>query len=809
MTRLQDPSRSERHRSAAAWIAVSVVCGILLWLASSAHADPTTITPNLVASSVDIAVTAPAATQAAVAHDRSQVLDPHRRDAQSATTIMGRVVAAESETPLLGASVDADGESKSALIDPTTGSFVVTVPRNDRFCIELRIRSIGYESVVLPIAVNCALIQLGDIKLRQTGSVAGVVQGTALPRDRAYEIHAELVWSADGTATSAPHPGNGGEARIVVADRANEFTFEGLVAGRWRVSVALPEIPACDVQVEVAAGGRTWIDLPGPSPADLLAGIALDEHGRAVSGVHLTTENGAATGGTVTGIDGEFLLCRRADHRPTIPVQLRGWDREGTGGIVDGPARNTVSWGDQDARIVFPRLDAHVVQVRANDGRTIADCTVTAHFWAVGAGPLKVGPLTASAAQFRLVGVPAGPCLLRVSAPPTGSLAGVEAYCEIPAGGGGVTNVVLTRSIDRIGHAALADGRAIAGRIVRFYEPAATSTAAAQLRERLGWPAQFGNCGEAVTDDRGDFTVDLPDRSDLQAILEPITATRQQHPHRVPVYPEPIVLTEPTGAILQGHLGGESFRSFLRNFHAARPQASRWSLRSFGPAGRQAEATIEVDGSYHFVNLDAGDWTVFLRGPAGSFQLDRLQLIEATKTTRDYECDAFVPSTVELAITLDGEPAAGAELHLSNNRMRETIGIGRNGSVSTVLPPGSYSVRLVLHVGSPEETWLDRRDRLQVAVDTDARTLLSFARRRAILEIMDRDGHPAADRKVTIDVERRAGRWRTYRTDGDGRINLPCAPDGEFGLICQEVGEAAFAKCRIQRDGEVVRVHLP
>ena len=168
-----------------------------------------------------------------------------------------------------------------------------------------------------------------------------------------------------------------------------------------------------------------------------------------------------------------------------------------------------------------------------------------------------------------------------------------------------------------------------------------------------------------------------------------------------------------------------------------------------------------------------------------------------------------MPSTVELAITLDGEPAAGAELHLSNNRMRETIGIGRNGSVSTVLPPGSYSVRLVLHVGSPEETWLDRRDRLQVAVDTDARTLLSFARRRAILEIMDRDCHPAADRKVTIDVERRAGRWRTYRTDGDGRINLPCAPDGEFGLICQEVGEAAFAKCRIQRDGEVVRVHLP
>lgn len=725
-------------------------------------------------------------------------------------SVAGRVIAAATGNPLGHATVFPSHASASVSIDKISGRFVV-VPGKDAALteVDMRFRCPGHEDLELTVALNVQRLDLGDIPLRSAGSLTGAVLGTALPTTWSYEIQATLMWPAEGASSSVPRPGKSAVVHIARCGPDNKFSLNGLASGRWKLSITTPFLPQSETLIEIETGVTAWVDLQGPAAEDLLAGTVIDDRGNQGCGVWLTAEDGSATGGSVTDRHGRFLLCRRPDRRSVVEVRLRGGDPNGTAAIRKGLAQNVTAWGEHDARIVFLQRAAHLVRVRATDTQAPVDFSLLALYGKVGIGPRMHGPVAGSGGLVSLSGVPAGPCLLRVLPAASSGLAEAEVYCEIPEAGGGETSVVLEPGIDRVGSAARSDGQPLAGRTVRFFETTEPAAAESQLREILGLPAALRQLATVASARDGAFKTRLPNRVGLKATLDEPSGQQPIRLQPVPLHPEPIRLTEQVGATVHGRLAGESFLSFVQRFNSKCSPAARWSLVFFGAEGQRREVAVGGDGSYRVNNLATSTWSVVWTGPSGSFELDRLPVSADTVIERNYDCDSHTPRRIEGVVSLDGGAAPAVELHLANERTREVVSISRASTFASLLMPGSYHVRLVLHPGSANEVWLDRSERLHVGQQPTSYVALSFTQRHGVIEIVNHDGQPAAGLGVAIDLERSAGHWRTYKTDSNGRLTLSCAPDGEFRLTTTGENPTTFATCRIDRSGQVLRVTAP
>ncbi len=789
---------SFRRLAAFTLLALLAVAGGYAWVGRAAA-------PSLSPVTWESAEASPTNGAQLVADGGNRIAALAELDAERIAT--GRIVAAGTGTPLGHTTIVANDGGVSVTVDQASGRFVVTAAKVAALRkVDLYFRCPGYEELTLNVTPGLHRPDLGDIALLGAGSLAGMVLGAALPKSWAYEIQATLVCPESGASRSMPRPGQTPLVRESRCGQDNRFFLDGLASGRWKVSISIPQVPPADTLVEVEEGKQAWVDLNGPAAEDVLAGTVVDDRGRPAAGVWLRAEDNSATSGSVTDQHGRFLLCRRHDRRSVTDVRLRGSDPDGSGAIRSGLAQNSTAWGDHDACIVFPQRAAHLVHVRAGDSQEIVEFDLVALFAKVGVGPRKHGPIAGSGGRVTISGAPAGPCLLRVLPAAGSGLSEAEVFCEIPEAGGGETTVVLAPSVRRVGNAAGSDGKPLVARGVRFFEVAEQTSSELQLRGLLGLPASLRQLAEATTNLSGTFETRLPDRVGLQAILDDPNGQASSHLQPVPPHPELIRLTEPIGATVQGRMSGKSFLDFVDSFNSKRSSKSHWSLMFFGAEGQRIAAEIADDGAYRVTDLPPSIWTVVWAGPSSSVELDRFALSAGAAIEKNYDCAAYTPRRIQGVVTLDGSSAEGAELRLASERTREIISIGRASTFESLLVPGSYSVRLVLNPGSTNETWLDRSEKLHVGEVPTSQVSLSFTKRQGVIEILSHDGQPAAGLSVTIDLERFAGQWRTLRTDSNGRLTLSCAPEGDFCLTTTGANPTTIATCRIDRDGQVLRV---
>ncbi|HEX5052673.1 MAG TPA: RNA polymerase sigma factor [Planctomycetota bacterium] len=154
-----------------------------------------------------------------------------------------------------------------------------------------------------------------------------------------------------------------------------------LAAGTWQCSVGRtiergeqfvvpPGAAVFDHEIVVGA-------LP---PAQVLAGLVVDEHDLPVPGVALTAWNGVTSAGTRTRRDGRFALLQATSGGPDADLSLdkRGFE----------PQRIRVRFGDPELRLTLRASSAIVVHVVADaDGAPVEDFCVR-RWWDVKSDPV-------------------------------------------------------------------------------------------------------------------------------------------------------------------------------------------------------------------------------------------------------------------------------------------------------------------------------------------------------------------------------------------------------------------------------------
>jgi hypothetical protein len=680
-------------------------------------------------------------------------------------------------------------------------------PRAFQFAVDAKLRGhaeVSWRWGHLPVG---EVVDVGEIVLTRTGSIAGrVVDREGKPASGDWRVYADTMHQPSGAG------GDRTRASTPADAITGEFRLEDLPPGPARLTAwsrIANWIDGPTVAVAVGEEARADVVYDGPDNRRRISVVAFTEpfhifssevgpitlHGGPVDPLLAKKIEGSSQSWSFDDLDPGSYTVEIGDPR------FRRWARSGVspGSTVEahlaGSAAVALTVVEEANRPIHDyRL---LIRFRFGEGRRVSPDLFELR-----------GREAQEPPAGRYAGLVPGDSTLLVEAP--GFAVAEAPVDDLKPGEERAVGVSLQRGATIAGVVVRSDGATpVEGARVSLEPAEAEGTRPLRSARIISERSEAARATATDSAGRFEFRQVPSGHYRVRAVLAPSVAAERETAVEGTGPATPLTLALPGCGTLRGRLVGPAGARFDGLKVSAEPSGKRRRDPLDEDGESPSEVDVAADGSFLLGPLPAGLAQVSALIPehgvpsgfdsgtmSGSprVKLGRAEIRDGEETRADFDLSERFPGALQIRVTVDGRSAAGFLVEFSSDLGGIRSHLDAEGSVRLApIFAGSWTPRVL----SPEDVWAAESAAVRVPAGGEATARVDVKLTAGTLQVLERDsGTPLADQEIFVRCwwpnisEPRPSSWldslffgrsmsglhRSFRTDGEGRVQLRLPP---------------------------------